>query len=116
MRGHQHQVPKHCPLVTEPLPDGTARQGQCDARRKIQADQDSDVGESNAEVAAEQRCYGGDALKLKAHGEANREQDGKNNPAIAQHLTPLNLPQLETQRCACQSRCKFDDTAHWHRR
>jgi hypothetical protein len=90
MRGHQHQVPKHCPLVTEPLPDGTARQGQCDARRKIQADQDSDVGESNAEVAAEQRCYGGVTLKLKAHGEANREH--KNNLAMASSLlSHLNL-------------------------
>jgi hypothetical protein len=64
-------VPSSC---RQPWPDGAARQGQRDARREIQADQDSDVGQSNAEVAAEQGCYGGDALKLKAHGDANREQ------------------------------------------
>ena len=46
-------------FVAEPLPHGAARH--------------SDVGQSNAEVAAEQGCFGG-ALKLKAHGEANREQ------------------------------------------
>jgi len=59
---HQQQGAEYRPLVAEPLPDGAARQGQRDARREIQADQDSDVGQSNAEVAAEQGCYGGDAL------------------------------------------------------
>jgi len=61
-------------LSPEPLPDGAARQGPRDARRQTQADQDSHVGQSNAEVAAGQGCHGGAALKLKAHGEANREQ------------------------------------------
>jgi hypothetical protein len=30
-------------------------------------------------------------LKLESHGEANHEQDGKYNPAIAQRLTPIEV-------------------------
>jgi hypothetical protein len=54
------RAPSAVLFVAEPLPHGAAGH--------------SYVGQSNAEVAAEQGCYGGDALKLKAHGEANREQ------------------------------------------
>jgi hypothetical protein len=55
------RAPSAVLFVAEPLPHGAAA-GH------------SDVGQSNAEVAAEQGCCGGDALKLKAHGDANREQ------------------------------------------
>src|SRR5713226_5701196 len=105
------------PLVAEPLSDGAARQGQRDARSEIQADQDSDVGQSNAEVAAEQRCYGGDALKLKAHGEANREQDGKHEPAVVQHLTPLKSPRnLGRGAAPVNRRASIATRQDWHRR
>ena len=86
------RAPSTVLFVAEPLADGAGRQDQRDARRQILADQDSDVGQSNAEVAAEQGCYGGDASKLKAQGEANREQDDKHEPAVAQHLSPLKSP------------------------
>ncbi len=90
--GISSRAPSTVLFVAEPLPDGAARQGPRNARREILADQDSDVGQSNAEVAAEQGCHGGDALKLKALGEANREQDRTHEPAVVQHLTPLKSP------------------------
>ena len=84
---HQRERGEHRPLVAEPLPDRAARQRERNARREIQADQDSDVGEADAKLRAQQRRDRGDALKLEGHGEANHEQDGKDKPAIAQTLS-----------------------------
>ena len=75
-------------LVAKPLPDRAAGQRQRDARREIQADQDADVGKADAEFAFQQRRYRSDALELEAHGEADREQDGEDGPAIVQRFIP----------------------------
>jgi hypothetical protein len=85
------QCDQHRRLVAEFLADGTARQRQRDAGGEIQADQDSDVGNADAEIMPEQRRDRGDALKLESHGEADHVQHGQNPPAIAQRLTPLEM-------------------------
>jgi hypothetical protein len=77
-------------LVAEFLPDRAARQRECYAGREIKPDQDTDVGKAGEKFAPEQWRYGGDALELKRHREADREQNGKNTPAIAQHVPPVN--------------------------
>src|SRR5229473_3179309 len=64
-----------------------------------------------------QRCYGGDALKLKAHGEANREQDRKHEPAVVQHLTPLKSPRnLGRGAAPVNRRASIATRQDWHRR
>jgi hypothetical protein len=68
--------------------NGAARQCQRNAGREIQSDQNADVGNTDAEFAAQQRRDGGNALKLERHGGANRKQYGKNAPAIAQRFHP----------------------------
>ncbi len=68
------------------FPDRAARQRQRDARRKIEADQEADIGKADAEFGAKQRCNRSDALKLERHREPHDEQDGQNTPAIAATL------------------------------
>jgi len=58
-------------------------------RRKIQSDQNADISEGGTEFAAQQRCDRGNALELECYGGANRNQNGKDSPAIAQHSIPL---------------------------
>jgi hypothetical protein len=70
------------------LPDRAARQGQRHAGRKVQSDQQSDIGEADAVLAGQQRRHRGDALELEGDGAANREQNGENTPAIVHPSLP----------------------------
>ena len=67
-----------------PFSDRAARQRQRDARREIEADQQSDIGKTGIEFGPEQRRDRRDALELKRHGEPHGEQNGQNAPAISQ--------------------------------
>ena len=56
-------------------------------------------------------------MKLKAHGEANREQDGKHEPAVVQHLTPLKSPRnLGRGAAPVNRRASIATRQDWHRR
>jgi hypothetical protein len=62
---HQHQRTCHGGLVADPFPDRAPRQRQRNARREIEADQESDIGKAGIEFGAEQRRDRSDALKLE---------------------------------------------------
>ena len=90
------------------MSDGPTGQRQRDAGREIQTNQHTDVGKANAELAFKQRRNRGDALELDPHGEANREQNGKDAPAIA-HIIPRKITmQPEAARRGCQSLLELD--------
>jgi hypothetical protein len=103
-RQHQRQRAENRALVAKFLADRAAGQGEYDARRKIEPDQDADIGNADAELVAEQRCHRRHALKLERHGGANREQNGKDAPAIAQSVVPPSpLENRGAMAGACQS-------------
>jgi hypothetical protein len=85
---HQHQRQQHDALVAEALADSAARQRQRDARRKIEADQQPDIRDVDAEFRRQERRDRGDALELKRHHKPDQEEYDENRPAVAQCVPP----------------------------
>ena len=94
---HQRQRQLHGALVAETFADGAARQCNRDARREIEPDQEADVGNVDAELRGQERRDRGDALELKRHRQPHGEENGENDPAVAQSV-PLQMSKLR-RRC-----------------
>src|SRR5439155_6534096 len=95
---HEHEPRQNSALVAEPLADGAVRQAERNARCQVEADQQANVGELDAQVAAEQGRDGRNALELEGHGRPNGEQDGEYAPPTRIDHLPRPLSAREKER------------------
>ena len=108
-------APSTVPLVAEFLADRAARQRKRNSRRKVEPDQHADIGDADAELAAEQRRDRRHALELERHGGANQKQKGQDTPAIPQCVSPPGRHQQRQYNRWCQL-VRVADRHHLHRR